>query len=282
MSLRQLREDSVRNKLSAVSQFVLSPRANSNDEKLPRHHESMSIKMHLASLLPHYVCVALRGLPRRTRHTTQKTLNRGSIRVTRGGSEIITAPLAMKPVRSVAVIGAGVSGIVCSHALRASGVDVHVFDMGARGPGACVFRHAGPQVHAPVATTPNLWPLFTRCLFLCLLATLCYSKTLGTVGLGVAQLQPLHAGGRASTRKQAGFQFDHGCSFIAPPKDDGLKQMAYVLQTAGAQSAGPGARRCTADVQRAVSCLQWYQRVRRMKSELCRSVEALGRSHRHF
>lgn len=35
----------------------------------------------------------------------------------------------------VAVIGAGVSGAVCAHALRASSHTVTLFDMGKRGPG---------------------------------------------------------------------------------------------------------------------------------------------------
>eukprot|EP00892_Ulva_mutabilis_P005395 jgi/Ulvmu1/3227/UM015_0268.1 len=77
---------------------------------------------------------------------------------------------------TVAIVGSGVSGSVCAHALKKASrhVAVTLFDMSTRGPG-----------------------------------------------------------GRAATRLQGGYQFDHGCSFIAPPRDAQAAQLISELANTG-------------------------------------------------
>lgn len=42
-----------------------------------------------------------------------------------------------------------------------------------------------------------------------------------------------YAGGRASTRRQNGKQFDHGCSFIAPIRDKRVQTVVEALKREG-------------------------------------------------
>ena len=61
--------------------------------------------------------------------------------------------MSFKPVRTVAVIGAGISGLACAHALKKTGVSVVVVDMGSRGPGRRLLR---PGTHAHVGIPTQL------------------------------------------------------------------------------------------------------------------------------